>query len=703
MNATQALATAEWIWCRADAKPNQYAQFIHEFITQATNATLYIAADMNYAVYVNGHYVPGFAFSDYPECRSVDAHDISPYLKNGKNRLCLVGYCQVTTSSTYKEGTPAIRFAVWSEQTCLAASSTSTLSRRSPDYTSGPVECISAQLSYSFHYDARLNDGWLSADYQPGSDWQPAVAGVSQATVASRPIAQLQLSEPCPTNVQAFGSFTDVPNAADLPCGSRMQQAALSFRGRVTAKGQPRRLPSADGITMSVTDGDGLYVLLDLEQETVGLLTLDLCLPQDALILVGFGEHLDDLRVRAEVGGRQYCAVYHGVAGRQTFTHFHKRLGCRYLQLHVYAPSVTLHYAGLSPVYYPLTKAEEAPCNDRLLTAIYQTGIHTLQLCIHEHYEDCPMREQALYAMDSRIQMLCGYHAFHEHQMPRATIDLLGKGLRADGLLEMCAPTCRPRTIPGFSLVFLDCLDDYATYTNDLAFVTEQLPIAATILKTFSAQINPDGFLCHADNKEYWNFYEWSEGLDGSGPSPSPSGVYAPLQAMFILAAEKYLKLCECTGVTAALSDLAEQIARLRVACQRFWHADRKVFVTCLDADLPDSELVQALMLCAGVASPTQHPILLDKLANPETNGLTAITLSHSIYKYHALMSNPERYAAFVANDIARIWGTMLFHGATTFWETEKGAWDFFNAGSLCHGWSAIPVYLLHQYREHLA
>ncbi|MBR1677551.1 MAG: ROK family protein [Clostridia bacterium] len=39
--------------------------------------------------------------------------------------------------------------------------------------------------------------------------------------------------------------------------------------------------------------------------------------------------------------------------------------------------------------------------------------------------------------------------------------------------------------------------------------------------------------------------------------------------------------------------------------------------------------------------------------------------------------------------------GGKLYSGATTFWETEKGECDFDGAASLCHGWSAIPVYYL--------
>jgi hypothetical protein len=35
----------------------------------------------------------------------------------------------------------------------------------------------------------------------------------------------------------------------------------------------------------------------------------------------------------------------------------------------------------------------------------------------------------------------------------------------------------------------------------------------------------------------------------------------------------------------------------------------------------------------------------------------------------------------------------MLENGATSFWETIEGEAAFDKAGSLCHGWSALPVY----------
>jgi hypothetical protein len=73
---------------------------------------------------------------------------------------------------------------------------------------------------------------------------------------------------------------------------------------------------------------------------------------------------------------------------------------------------------------------------------IRNTAIHTLQCCMHEHYEDCPWREQALYTLDSRNQMLAGYEVFKDKnaEFVRANLDLISRGVRKDGILALCYP-----------------------------------------------------------------------------------------------------------------------------------------------------------------------------------------------------------------------------------------------------------------------
>ena len=53
-------------------------------------------------------------------------------------------------------------------------------------------------------------------------------------------------------------------------------------------------------------------------------------------------------------------------------------------------------------------------------------------------------------------------------------------------------------------------------------------------------------------------------------------------------------------------------------------------------------------------------------------------------------------YRNYILEDIDRTYAYMLEKGATTFWETIKGKEDFDGAGSLCHGWSALPIYYYH-------
>jgi len=130
-----------------------------------------------------------------------------------------------------------------------------------------------------------------------------------------------------------------------------------------------------------------------------------------------------------------------------------------------------------------------------------------------------------------------------------------------------------------------------------------------------------------------------------------------------------------------------------------FWDDQEQVYNTYAgDGTAPHhAELTQGLALCSGVV-PLEHAAIVRARLAEQNNSLVRTTLSHTLYKYEALLQEPEKYAGTVFEDIAADWGHMLYNGATSFWETIQGADDFNKAGSLCHGWSAIPVYFYHAY-----
>ena len=70
------------------------------------------------------------------------------------------------------------------------------------------------------------------------------------------------------------------------------------------------------------------------------------------------------------------------------------------------------------------------------------------------------------------------------------------------------------------------------------------------------------------------------------------------------------------------------------------------------------------------------------------------VTLSMNTFYYDALLQFGDIYSDFIIEDMKRKYGYMLDRGATTFWEKESVIKDG-GAGSMCHGWSAIPVYYL--------
>ena len=76
---------------------------------------------------------------------------------------------------------------------------------------------------------------------------------------------------------------------------------------------------------------------------------------------------------------------------------------------------------------------------------------------------------------------------------------------------------------------------------------------------------------------------------------------------------------------------------------------------------------------------------------------LLSDSLSMTIFRYEVLLK-AENGKKAVLNEIEKRWGNMIKCGADTFWETDKGADDFSKAGSLCHGWSAVPVYIFGKY-----
>ncbi|HHY83778.1 MAG TPA: family 78 glycoside hydrolase catalytic domain [Clostridiales bacterium] len=711
---------AEWIWAEEDTeKTNQYAEFRRQFHLNKTpgeSCTLFISADKDYAVWLNNEFVSCGQFSDYPESKTYDVLNVTGYLKEGNNTLSILVYCQGESSSTYRKG----KAGLWYVLDCgekRIVSDEQTLSRLSPAYKNGAVPKITGQLSFTYEYDARMDDSWRSQDYAPGEGWTPSVTynrvfNGQPASLGKRPISKLVIGDRINTRIIAQGRFIRLQNYGDKTVAQLMQTDYLSplpfeqlFDGAVR-----RTLPADAGcrlkddfINKDNTQERGIYLILDLGREEAGLFELELECGEGTVVDIGYGEHLEDMRVRTAVGGRNFANRYISREGRQHFIHYTTRLGGRYIQLHIsnIKDKFILYYAGIKPTEYPVVQKGSFTSPNSLWNRIYDVSVRTLHLCMHEHYEDTPWREQALYSMDSRNEALCGYYCFGEYDFPEASFDLLGKGLADDGYLELCAPAKVGITIPCFSMAWIMEAADHYLFSGRLEPVRRALPRIKYMLEQY-AKSRENNLLLSPQGQRYWHFYEWADGLDGDlGCHNLQTERWdAPLNAFYIMALDAASYMAKAAGDICLADAWAADRDMVRKAVREtFWDEEQQVFLTYAGSGCEPhyAELTQALIICAGACSEQRASILRSRLAQ-KNNGLVETTLSHSIYKFEVLMQEPEKYAGFVFNKIENDWGYMLLKGATSFWETIKGASDFSDAGSLCHGWSAIPVYFYQRY-----
>lgn len=712
MNNIFSKANAKPIW-HCKNKVNHYVDFKKEFILDSVSkdAKLNIAVDTEYVVLINGRFVDMGAYDDFPNNKSYDVLNVGEYLIQGKNEIFITAYAQGIGSFQYVKGTPFLMFALICGDFTLV-SDENIFCRENPFYKSGEVELISFQMAYSFEYNAS----------NPETDFEPATL-VEESKISKnfyeRPIKKCVFEVRSTSIIKAQGKLirkqTETDNVSEhiksdylstlMP--SEILNASSGKNDCLQATENNVVLwDSEKGKSNSVRffkkpDSDGVYLIIDLKKMQAGLLELELNASKGTTVEIGYGESVDDMRVRSYLVksvGKYVCKE-----GKQKFTHYLKRIAGRYIELHFtnFETSVELDYCGFIPMLYPVT-VQPLNCKDRLFKKIYDVAVNTLRTCMHEHYEDCPIREQGLYGFDGLNQMVFGYYVFNETDMPRESIRLLAEGITDMGLIPLCAPSEWNEKIPMFSIAWVFALEQYYIHTKDLNFVKEMFSTLQTIIGTFKGWIK-EGVIETPFGDGVWNFYDWDFGLEDNERvekvNEGKVRIDAPLNFGFCAMLNTAINLAKVIGK----KELTEEYKNLynlvkENAHKKLYNPQKGLYVTFLGGTYPNHycELTQALALISGISN---DEALRDKLAD-KNNGLIKTNLSLMYYKYEALLQNNKKHLPFILDEIEEIWGGMVYSGATTFWESTRGEEDFEKRASLCHGWSAIPAYILKKYCE---
>ena len=517
---------------------------------------------------------------------------------------------------TYFSADPMLAFEIEQGGKVVLQSSEDVKCRRNPNYKNGYCKPITTQMGYSFYYD---NTAENDAPYE------------------------------------------NCIYKGEVECFSRgIDNLVLN----------PRK-------NTDITRTDYGY-FIDLFSETVGFADLEFTSPVEQEILIAYGEHAEDGSVSRKIAYRDFSVEFKAKKGENKYMNPFRRLACRYLQIFCSEP-LDVKYIGIRPTTRNHERIKRE-FGDDLTRKIYETSLHTLMCCMHEHYEDCPWREQALYNMDSRNQMLCGYFAFKDSSFQRFNLTLMAHGIQDEnGLLGLCFPSNFERRIPFFSLVYVLQIYEYIKYTGDKSILVETADTVRKILSGFSARLDENNLLA-CFSPPVWNFYEWSD--ESCGVNDKIAGekkIYdLILNCMFVYATRLADKIFDTETDT-------ERIERAIVS--EFYDKNKGLFKSCTYGGPTYTCLGNSLAVLIGLGGED----IAEKLMVGE--GVEKVSLSMNTFFYDALLSFGTKYKDFVLDDIKKKYKPMLDAGATTFWETELGYKDFGGAGSLCHGWSAMPIY----------
>ncbi len=669
----------KYIWTD-ERQSSSYAEFTATFNYSGKKAELAVASDRSFFALINGEIALNGQYPDAGEQSSFTVKDISGLLKKGENTLFITAYHVDRGFAQSRVKSAGMAFEIVEDGKVIALSDKNTLCRVSPKYSVSGF--VTPQIGYGYEYD-----------FGGESEWHNAVE-IKDAERVARRAKSCELLPPVQPIVAAQGIFK---YRGGETVAEKYQNAWLSTLRFADMTGKDRvQFDRKFPLSFKGEGGDGIFVIIDLAAENAGYLHLNAEFNKACSGAVCWGEHLSDLRVRSSVGGRGFAYAMRFKKGENVLDEFLHRMGCRYICLFAETDELKLNGLTLIPMEYPFKKIEKK-IEDRLLKKIYEVGERTLRLCAHEHYEDCPWREQALYGMDSRNQTLFGYSVFEEYELPRASLRLCADSARKDGLIELCPPSDEaPITIPSFSAYWMIAVKENADFDYDGQFVLDMLPAAEKMLECFESRTGENGVEAFIETP-YWNFHEWSDGLDGGmifrseEIAPYTDGL---LTALVIVAARGIAELEKREGFYKKAERIEAYTDRLCGCLEGFYDENIGLYYSFIENGERKGlhGYTQAAFIFTGEVCESRARKMCEELKYPTVT--VPVTFASLQLKYHAILET-DGDGDYCIEDVCRIYGKMLFGGATSYWETENGEADFNDAGSLCHAWASVPCWLM--------
>jgi alpha-L-rhamnosidase len=314
-------------------------------------------------------------------------------------------------------------------------------------------------------------------------------------------------------------------------------------------------------------------------------------------------------------------------------------------------------------------------CSDERLNRIWQTGAHTVHLCMQDYLWDGIKRDRLVWMGDLHPETMVVAAVFGNHEIVPRSLDFVRDDTPLPNWMN---------GISSYSLWWIIIHRDWYWKHGDIGYLREQEEYLRGLLKILGGLIREDGKEAMTGHR----FLDWPSSED-------PVAIHAGLHALQLMALEAGAELCEVLGAADTAAAARQAATEMRRYIPR----------------APQSKQASALVALAGLVDPVE--INREVLSREELRGVS------TFYGYYVLQARAK--AGDVTGGLRVIrdyWGAMLDLGATSFWEDFDLEWTSNAAGidelvpegkrdihgdfgnycykglrhSLCHGWAAGPT-----------
>ena len=389
---------------------------------------------------------------------------------------------------------------------------------------------------------------------------------------------------------------------------------------------------------------------------------------------------------RKDIGGifKGVSDIYHPGGGQEVYEPFWFRtLLLIKIEVTTDDEALTICLPELTETRYPLeSKAVAASKAQSWVKPVWDISLRTLQLCMHETYEDCPFYEQLQYIMDTRLQILFTYAVGNDTRMAKRTIHDFHSSILPEGICQSRYPSMSPQVIPAFALHWVLMLHDYVEETGDLEFVRPYVPSVERIFAWFNRHKNALGL---AAKLEYWDFADWADEWANGIPNGAKTGMGAgTVNNLFYAYTMKTIApLFEKLGMTErAVQYTNEATDVLSAVMTHCWSNDRQLLREAPDLEEYSQHAQLWAVLCGlftgEEAQAAMHKALTDK-------SLVQCSFVMQFYLFRAL----EEAGMYDRTEaLWDMWRGLLDEGLTTVPEIP-GPYT----RSDCHAWGALMLY----------